>query len=161
MNNIADVTIAAVSDGSPAFAHFLTAFALGFGAALGATVFHFEILRWVARYIDRRFRRPRYAVVLTIASILGAHLAEIALHIVSFWLGSGPFAIGDFRGMSNGRALELFYSAAETYSSLGYVDIVPTGSLRLLASILSLNGIILLAWSGSFLFNLAQRLHRN
>ena len=56
-------------------------------------------------------------------------------------------------------APDYFYYAAETYSSLGYGDIFPKGEIRLIASIGPLNGILLLAWSGSFLFALVQRTH--
>jgi len=52
--------------------------------------------------------------------------------------------------------LDYFYFAAETYSTLGYGDVVPTAQLRLIASIEPLNGLMLLAWSGSFLFILIQ-----
>ena len=44
--------------------------------------------------------------------------------------------------------------SAETYSSLGYGDIYPLGDIRLLASITPLIGILLLGWSGAFLFSL-------
>lgn len=48
------------------------------------------------------------------------------------------------------------YYASETYSALGYGDILPAGYLRLIASVSPLNGSLLLAWSGSFLFLLIQ-----
>lgn len=53
------------------------------------------------------------------------------------------------------------YFAAETYSSLGFVDIMPHGALRLIVAIGSINGILLLAWSGAFLFAFAERIQAN
>jgi hypothetical protein len=35
---------------------------------------------------------------------------------------------------------------------VGYGDIVPLGALRLVACVESLNGLLLLAWSGAFLY---------
>ena len=51
----------------------------------------------------------------------------------------------------------VFYFVAETYSSLGLVDIMPHGALRLIVAIGSINGILLLAWSGAFLFAFSER----
>ena len=65
--------------------------------------------------------------------------------------------VGGFAGGRTMSPFSYFYFAAETYSSLGYGDISPVGALRLIASIGPLNGILLLAWSGSFLFALVQQ----
>lgn len=39
--------------------------------------------------------------------------------------------------------------SAETYSSLGYGDVIPGGALRLLAGVDVLNGLLLSGWSAS------------
>ena len=67
-----------------------------------------------------------------------------------------PLNIGWFSGEQPGP-LGLFHFAAETYSSLGLVDIMPHGALRLIVAIGSINGILLLAWSGAFLFAFSER----
>lgn len=40
--------------------------------------------------------------------------------------------------------------------SLGAGDVIPVGEIRLIASAASLNGILLLAWSGAFLFAVTE-----
>lgn len=52
--------------------------------------------------------------------------------------------------------MDFFYYAAEVYASLGYGDAYPTGEMRLIGSIAPLNGLLLLAWSGAFLFSLVE-----
>ena len=47
--------------------------------------------------------------------------------------------------------LDFCYFAAETYSTLGYGDLVPLGALRVIASVEALNGVLLLTLSGAFL----------
>lgn len=60
--------------------------------------------------------------------------------------------------MARGPGRQRFHDQAvtETYSALGYGDLFPLGYLRLIASVSPLNGSLLLAWSGSFLFLLIR-----
>ena len=43
------------------------------------------------------------------------------------------------------------YFSAETYTSLGFADVTPDGSVRLLVGTEALNGLLLIGWSASFL----------
>jgi hypothetical protein len=45
-----------------------------------------------------------------------------------------------------------------TVNGSGHGDIYPIGDIRLLASIEALNGLLLVAWSGSFTYLAMQRL---
>jgi hypothetical protein len=72
-----------------------------------------------------------------------------------FMLAQGPLGLGGFSGDTHGL-LGLFYYTVETYSSLGAGDVIPVGEIRLIASAASLNGILLLAWSGAFLFAVTE-----
>lgn len=49
------------------------------------------------------------------------------------------------------------YFSAETYTSLGYGDVVPGGALRLLAGMEALNGLLLIGWSASFIYIAMER----
>jgi Ion channel len=60
-------------------------------------------------------------------------------------------------GSSGNAVLQFFYFAAKTYSTLGYGDLVPVGALRVVASVEALNGLMLLSWSGAFLFGVLDR----
>jgi len=50
------------------------------------------------------------------------------------------------------RLAPALYFSAETYTSLGFGDVVPDGPLRLLAGAEALNGLLLIGWSASFLY---------
>jgi hypothetical protein len=52
---------------------------------------------------------------------------------------------------------QCLYFSAETYSSLGYGDIVPGGDLRLLAGVEVLNGLLLIGWSASYTYIAMER----
>jgi hypothetical protein len=50
------------------------------------------------------------------------------------------------------------YFSAETYTSLGYGDVVPHGDLRLLAGMEALNGLLLIGWTASYTYISMERL---
>lgn len=127
----------------------LTAILLSLAAIIGATLFHYEALRLIGIVAELR-HRPRFAVPTLVTLVTAAHLAEIVIYAGIYGLAAGPLAIGHFSG-EQPHALGLIYFAAETYSSLGASETFPHGALRLIVSVGSLNGLLLLAWSGSFL----------
>lgn len=90
-----------------------------------------------------------YAVLTQVAvwSVL-AHLVEIAVWaLVYFWAEVHP-------------SIELsIYFSAVTYATIGYGDVVPPASWRVLASMEGLVGILMCAWSGGFIFAIVSRLH--
>jgi hypothetical protein len=133
--------------------HILVVIPICLLAIFGATTFHYEALRQI-RKIAARTRR-RLAVPLILIMVMTAHIAEILLYMGLFMLGRGPLGLGGFSGDPHGL-LGLFYYTVETYSSLGAGDVIPVGEIRLIASAASLNGILLLAWSGAFLFAVTE-----
>ena len=127
---------------------------LAFATLAAATAFHYETLRLLAR-AAKRMHVSQAWIVGVLAALVGVHLAEIALYAAAYALGDA-LGLGHLRGAS-GHALDFFYFAAETYSTLGYGDLLPMGALRLVAAIEALNGLLLLAWSGAFLYSVLSR----
>ena len=123
-----------------------------------STVFlHFEGLRVIDRLAVSRVQRSRATMLYVILGILGLHLAEIGLYAGAFVLAADGLHLGRLVGDVDGTGLEYLYFSAETFTTLGFGDIVPEGPLRLLASFEPLNGLILIAWSGSFTYLEVQR----
>ena len=92
------------------------------------------------------------AVLLGIAiAILFLHVTEIVLYTGAIAIATDVLHLGRLVGDVDGSNLELLYFSAETYTSLGFGDIIPMGQMRLIASFEPLNGLILLGWSASFL----------
>lgn len=95
-----------------------------------------------------------------ISGLIALHLLEIGFYAVLFVLADGPLDIGAFHGAPAMRSLDYFYYAAEAYASLGYGDVYPTGAMRLIGAVAPLNGLLLMAWSGCFLFSLVEEWRR-
>ena len=64
---------------------------------------------------------------------------------------------GSFEGARKIEFLDYFFFSSESFSALGLGDIYPVRSLRMLASIESINGLLLIGWSTSFTFLTMQR----
>ncbi|EGG99066.1 Protein yfbU [gamma proteobacterium IMCC2047] len=48
--------------------------------------------------------------------------------------------------------LDCGYHSFVTYTSLGFGDIIPTGYLRFITGIEALAGLVLIAWTASFVY---------
>lgn len=121
------------------------------------TVIHYEVLRLLSVGLPALDMRARPKLIIVILGMSMAHALEIALYGLAFyllagWLGAGT--LGDPAHLSFPRCL---YFSAETYSSLGYGDIVPTGALRLLSGVEALNGLLLIGWTASYLYISMER----
>lgn len=120
-------------------------------AMLGlTTALHYEGLKLLGN--PRRESPWRSGPVFAITVLVTLHLAEIGFYAAAYAMGVHALDLGALRGAAAASGLDYFYFAAETYSTLGYGDVVPVGALRMLASVEPLNGLLLLAWSGAFLF---------
>jgi hypothetical protein len=121
------------------------------------TVIHYEILRVLSGSLSTLDMPTRAKLVVVIFGTFFAHAAEIFLYAVAFYVlvryvGAGPL------GHLNPSSLTLcLYFSAETYTSLGYGDIVPGGELRLLAGMEALNGLLLIGWSASYTYIAMER----
>ena len=129
---------------------------LTFSILIATTAIHFESLRSLWRAIAKGGANRRLKMIVALPAVIFVHLIEIGLYAGVYALAIGPLHLGHFAPLRPISGLDLVYYASETYSALGYGDILPVGYLRLIVSVSPLNGLLLLAWSGSFLFLLIQ-----
>lgn len=81
-----------------------------------------------------------------------AHLIEAGLYAVGFWFGRMA-GLGSFKSIEGPVGMmETYYFSLVNYTSLGLGDIYPTGHLRFLAGVESLNGFLLISCSAAFIF---------
>lgn len=135
---------------------YLWAVALAAAVLIGTTLIHYEAITVLDGYARRPHRRLRLALISVILLLVLMHLVEIGLYAGVFALADGPLGLGKFEGRADMSAADYFHFAAESYASLGSADMTATGDLRLITAISPLNGILLLAWSGGFLFSLVD-----
>ncbi len=127
------------------------------GLLVLSTTIHYEVLRALSLGLPPLRIPPRVKLILVILGTFCAHAAEIllyalAIYVLVRYLHLGT--LGEARGFSASVSI---YFSAETYTSLGYGDVVPSGDLRLLAGVEALNGLLLVGWSASYTYIAMER----
>jgi hypothetical protein len=124
---------------------------------IAATLIHYEALRLLSVALPGLRVPSRMKLVAVIVGTFFAHVVEIAvyglaIYSLSRWFGAG--LLGPSPMPSLDTAL---YFSAETFTSLGYGDVVPQGPLRMLAGMEALNGLLLIGWSASYIYVSMER----
>jgi len=122
------------------------------------TLIHYESLRMLTAGLPRLAIPARRKLVVVILGTFCAHAAEMFLYAVAFWALSRYFGAGSLGPTGDAPFAASLYFSAETYTSLGYGDVVPSGDLRLLAGAEALNGLLLIGWSASYIYLSMERL---
>ena len=125
---------------------------------VGLTVaVHYEALRAISIFTANLTIPHRALSLVVSAGVLLAHLTEVCLFAVGFFLMHAQFGLGAIGGHFSNTPLDYFYFSANTYSTLGVGDLFPTGAIRLVAGIEALTGFVLIGWSASFTYLTMQR----
>lgn len=121
-------------------------------------LFHYRVLRWLSGGMARIAMTNSIRVLVIVLVALVAHLVEIGLYAVAFALGDNVLALGSFGGLAVDGPLDYLYFSIVSYTSLGLGDVFPTDHLRFITGVEALNGLLLIAWSGSFIYIAMSRL---
>ena len=125
---------------------------------LAVVAIHLEALWLLAGLLRKLQRRPRVAVAIGVLGILVAHLLEIAVFAAGIYLLDSSPGHGELVGARSAIGEDCIYYSMVTYTSLGFGDLTPTGALRFLTGVETLTGLVLIAWTASFMFLQMQRL---
>ena len=132
----------------------LRQFLVGGGVSMINIAIHSLIMALVVRIAQLASAKERThpalflaAVMIPIVSVLMAtHAAEVIVWTSAYAvLGAAP------------DGADLVYFAFVNYTTLGYGDIVPVASWRLLGPITAMNGVLLFGWSTAVIFEVLRR----
>jgi hypothetical protein len=84
-------------------------------------------------------------------------LVEILIYAAAHGLVLLSPTLGIIEGLYTSTAADLIYFAMTSYTTLGIGEVYPTGPLRLIVGMASLNGFLLITWSASFTYLIMQR----
>ncbi|MBL1319454.1 MAG: two pore domain potassium channel family protein [Methylophaga sp.] len=113
---------------------------------------HYEILYQLAKRLPNYAIRPRYRVLTGVFAILTAHVIEIWLFALAYFLMINIEGLGALSGNFDQSLVDCSYFSFTTFTTVGFGDIEPTGHIRFLTGLESLAGLVLITWSASFLF---------
>lgn len=122
-----------------------------------AVVIHYEILRTLSVSIPRWPIQHRMKVVVGLLGALTAHVIEIWVFGIGFYLLVTTPEFGNLVGNYEHSLLDSVYFSFVMYTSLGIGDIIPVGILRFLAGLETLTGLVLITWTASFMYIEMQR----
>lgn len=119
---------------------------------------HYNALTHLSSFLQHRDVHVRRWVAVGILVILLAHVLEIAMFAIAYEHLHDYGQFGTLIGATtHENTSDYWYYSFVTYTSLGFGDIVPTEALRLLTGLETLTGLILIAWSASFIYMQMQR----
>ncbi len=117
-----------------------------------AVLIHFEVLSLLTRWLPRLPVQRRVSVLFGVFGALIAHVVEIWLFGIAYYFMLQTNYFGGLVGNFNNSLLDCVYFSFTCYSSLGFGDINPYGLLRFLTGLEALTGLLLIAWTASFMY---------
>ncbi len=124
---------------------------------IATVIVHYEALRLTSDLVPRLAIPPRSRILVVLAAVFLAHVAEVSLYAVAYYLLETRLGLGALSGSVEGNLLDYFYFSIAMFTTLGTGDLVVTGPMRLLAGVESLNGLVLIGWSTSFTYLSMER----
>ncbi|WP_444994477.1 ion channel [Aliikangiella sp. IMCC44359] len=113
---------------------------------------HYEILHQLTRLLPKLNIKHNFKIVFGVFGALLAHMVEVWVFAIAYYCMIQFDGWGTFEGNFSGTLMDCAYFSFTTYTTLGFGDIQPLGSVRYLTGIESLTGLVLVTWSASFLY---------
>ncbi len=113
---------------------------------------HFEMLNLLSSLLLKVTLHRRLRVVIGVFGALCAHVLEIWCFGFGYYFLIEHPGHGNLVGVGSERLMDCVYFSFTTYTSLGFGDLFPTGHLRFLSGLEALTGLVLIAWTASFMY---------
>jgi len=127
------------------------------GLVLLSVGVHYHALVRYSRWLQKPGINVRRWVAVSILGLLLAHVIEVGIFALGYEVLEKLGGYGTLLGETRELTRDYWYYSFVAYTSLGFGDITPTGWLRMMTGIETLMGLILIAWSASFLFMQMER----
>ncbi len=133
-----------------------------------AVLLHFEMLRQLSRIIPKMATMLRFRVLCALFGALIAHIVEVQLFAVGYyamthfpWPDLVNFGtIVNSEGEATVSLRDCSYFSFVSYTTLGFGEIIPVGHIRFLSGLEALTGLVLVAWTASFMYVEMERFWR-
>jgi hypothetical protein len=118
---------------------------------------HYEVLRGLTRLLRKLREIPRARILVLILGLFFIHLTEIWIFASGYYFMASYPEYGYIMGELNEGFMDYVYYSAMVYTTVGFGDLIPSGTIRFLTSMEALSGFMLITWSASFTFLEMQR----
>lgn len=113
---------------------------------------HYEVLLAITNILPRLRVISRLKILLTVLGTMVAHAIEVWIFALGYYALIEWKRFGHLTGDIGHNLLDYVYYSFVTYTSLGFGDILPVGDIRYLSGLEALTGLVLIAWTASFIF---------
>lgn len=136
---------------------FLFVFAINVALIVITVVIHYESIYWLAFNRKMVAMRSRSRLVLSLLYLIVSHSVEVACWAIGYALIDRIPLAGAFDGAETLRFLDYLYFSFTSYTTVGFGDITPIGHIRFTSNAESLVGLVLVAWTASYLLFVMQQ----
>ncbi|MFC4863101.1 potassium channel family protein [Pseudomonas sp. MAHUQ-62] len=119
---------------------------------LMAVIIHYEFLLRLNLLMPKLKIWHRSRIIFGVLGALVAHAVGVWIFAISYFLMIRAEGWGTLTGRFDGSLLDCVYFSFTTFTTIGFGDIEPVGSLRYLTGLEALTGLVLITWTASFLF---------
>lgn len=119
---------------------------------------HYEALLRLTALMRLLHIRSRTRIAVGVLGAMAAHVIEILIFALGYYFLAHIQRVGELVGVLTKPLRDCIYFSFSVYTSLGFGDIIATGPLRFLTGMEVLTGLVLIAWTASFMYVEMQRL---
>lgn len=105
---------------------------------------HYEFLYRATIFLPRINIKHQFTIVVVVFIALIAHVVEIWLFSLGYFLMLKEKSWGTIQGNFDGSLLDSVYFSFTNFTTLGFGDIEPFGAIRFLVGVESLVGFVLI-----------------
>lgn len=136
----------------------LFATAIAVAACVGL---HAEVVCRLTAWAHSTKRSVRLVLPGCVLSLLATHVVQVLIFALTHFIIERMYGerVGILSMAADGSLTERIYFSGVVFSTLGFGDIVPMGPLRLLVTIESITGLMLIAWSATMSYAVLEREH--
>jgi hypothetical protein len=119
----------------------------------GCAFVHYEVLSRCNALLPRaKLLHARIKVLVAVGAAMVSHVLQVALFASAYYFLKDNVAQGHLAGQPHDSFATYLYFSLETYTSLGFGDVYPLGSLRMIAGMEALTGLLMISWTASFTY---------
>ena len=137
--------------------YFFIVYVINCALVAAAVIVHYAFLYRIVKILPSFTFAHNMRIVFGVFGALIAHVIEIWIFAIGYFFMAQGEVWGSLVGNFDGRFLDCVYFSFTVYTTVGFGDIEPSGYIRYLTGIESLAGLVLVAWTASFLYVEMQR----
>ena len=127
------------------------------GLVVATTVTHYEVLRMLSFALPRLRIAARAKLIIVIVAAFGSHSLQMLMYGGVYYLLIHGLLLGTLLGGTSSSLGTCMYFSAQTFTSLGFGDLLPWGPVRMVAAAEALNGLLLIGWSAPYTYLSMER----